>query len=301
MYIRKVLFISKLSLGLVLALMVVKIAFLPWHQGRIFVPASASGTENINVPLWETEAGHADAATEDYSAIIRRNIFGDTNSSPTANKSLWGSNTGGLLQPAEEELGLALVGTVSGSPAVSRAVIKDIQTNILGLYKTGQTVAGACVESIEKNAVILLHNGQRKTLTLKTGVVNRPAPSVMRDVSEDKEQDTQHALRNTHHVQAPAQIPAKIEQVESMLGKAVVEPYVVEGQAEGLKITGLEGISAAKDLGLKNGDIIRVVNGQQVTSKQKAYQIFRKARAQAFIDIELLRGNEPQKLSFTLR
>jgi general secretion pathway protein C len=281
--------------------MVVKIAFLPWHQGRIFVPVSASGTENISVPLWETEAGHADAATEDYSAIIRRNIFGDTNSSPTANKSLWGSSTGGLLQPVEEELGLALVGTVSGSPAVSRAVIKDIQTNILGLYKTGQTVAGACVESIEKNAVILLHNGQRKTLTLKTGVVNRPAPSVMRDVSEDKEQDTQHALRNTHHVQAPAQIPAKIEQIESMLGKAVVEPYIVEGQAEGLKITGLEGISAAKNLGLKNGDIIRVVNGQQVTSKQKAYQIFRKARAQAFIDIELLRGNESQKLSFTLR
>ena len=298
MYIRKVLFISKLSLGLVLAIVIVKTMMIPHRSRIIFAPAAAVGTENINP---DVGTSFADTPVEDHLAIVRRNIFGDANSAPTANKSLWGSNTGGLLQPAEEELRLALVGTVSGSPVVSRAIIKDIQTNILGLYKTGQTVAGACVESIEKNAVILLHNGQRKTLTLKIGVVNRPAPSVMRDVSEDKEQDTQHALRNTHHVQAPVQIPAKIEQVESMLGKAVVEPYVVEGQAEGLRITGLEGIGVAKDLGLKNGDIIRVVNGQQITSKQKAYQIFRKARTQTTMDVELLRGNEPQRLSFALR
>ena len=138
-------------------------------------------------------------------------------------------------------------------------------------------------------------------LTLKTGAVNSPAPSVMPDISENKKQDTQSAPTATRNDQTPAQVRPKIEQIGSMLGKAVIEPYVVDGQAEGIKITGLDGISEAKDLGLKNGDVIRVVNGQQVTSMQKAYQIFKKARKQAMIDIELLRGNEPQKLSFTLR
>ena len=306
MYTRKVLFVSKLSLGLVLLLVIVKTAMLPWHLGRIFLPTSASGNEDISARLLGVEAGHTGTTTEDYSAIVRRNIFGDANSSPTANKSLPGDPAAqDGLQPAEEELGLALVGTVSGSPAVSRAIIKDIQTNMLNLYKTGQTVAGACVESIEKNAVILLHNGQRKTLTLKTTVKSADGaggnhtrtPSSQQTVSRT----TTVAKPNLPLNEAPAQVPAKIEQVESILGQAVVEPYVVKGQVEGLKVTGLEGIGAAKDLGLKNGDIIRVVNGQQVTSKQKAYQIFKKARTQAIIDIELLRSNEPQKLSFPLR
>lgn len=298
MYIRKVLFISKLSLGFVLAIVIVKTMMIPHRSRIIFAPAAAVGTENINPP--DVGTGFADTPVEDQLAIVRRNIFGDANSAPTANKSLWGSNTGGLLQPAEEELRLALVGTVSGSPVVSRAIIKDIQTNILGLYKVGQTVGGACVESIENNAVILLHNGQKKTLTLR--IAGKGDGNHTRVPSSQTIGQTTTVVKPSLQLnQAPAQTSAKIEQVESMLGKAVIEPYVVRGQVEGLRIAGLEGISVAKDLGLKNGDIIRVVNGQQVTSKQKAYQIFKKAEVQAIIDIELLRGNEPQRLSFVLR
>jgi type II secretory pathway component PulC len=96
-------------------------------------------------------------------------------------------------------------------------------------------------------------------------------------------------------------ISAKSGQVESTLGKAVIVPYVVKGQVEGLKITGLEGISSARDLGLKNGDIVCAVNGQRLTSKQKAFQIFKKARSQTAIDIELLRNGKSERLSLTLR
>lgn len=311
LYIHKVLFISKLSLGLVLVSMIVKTAMLPGLLGKVFVPAeggsaqtnlrpvalpaSALGIENINA--FAESAPHT-AATEDYSAIVRRNIFGDANSATASNKSFSADNT----QPADDELGLALVGTIAGSPIASRAIIKDTQTNKLDLYKTGQMVAGACVESIEKDAVILLHNGQRKTLTLKTTV--RPADGTDPNhvpLPQTVGQHTQVAELNLQLNHPSSPLRAKIEQVASMLKKAVVEPYVIKGHVEGLKITGLEGISAARDLGLKNGDVIRVVNGQQITSKQRAYQIFKKAKSQVIMDIELLRGSEPQKLSFVLR
>ncbi len=298
MYIRKVLFISKLSLGLVLALVIVRTIVLLHRSRIIFAPAAAVGTENINLAVG---AGPADTRIEDYLAIVGRNIFGDTNSSPGPGKSLLADNADGLLQPAEGELGLALVGTVSGSPVVSRAIIKDIQTSILGLYKTDQEIAGASIESIEKDEVILLYNGQRKTLTLKTAgggeVSHTPLPSSQQTVN----QITAVAKPDLPLNQTSERIVTKIGKVESVLGKAVIEPYVVKGEVDGLKITGLEEIREAKDLGLKNGDVIRVVNGQRVTSKQKAYQIFKKARTQAGIDIELLRGNELRRLSFALR
>ncbi|GAI89781.1 unnamed protein product [marine sediment metagenome] len=94
---------------------------------------------------------------------------------------------------------------------------------------------------------------------------------------------------------------AKLSNIEIMLTKAVIEPYTIDGQVEGLKITGLENMRGAEDLGLKNGDIIRTVNGHRLTGKQKAYQIFKKARSQEAMNIELLRDNETKTLSFSLR
>jgi len=199
---------------------------------------------------------------------------------------------------AEEELGIALLGTVAGSPEISRAIIKDIKTNKLSLYKTGDTVATAHIESIERDVVVLLHQGQRKILELGT--------------RESKQQDadnTQAALSNSAAQAAETNPPAnfhtsagaKLRNIEIMLTNAVIEPYTIDGQVEGLRITGLENIKGAEDLGLKNGDIIRTVNGQRLTSKQRAYQIFKKARSQTAANIELLRGNETKTLSFSLR
>lgn len=296
MDIRKVFLIIKLTLGLVLLLMVVKTATLGHRLNEVFVPASASGTENAEAVL---QTVRARAVAEDYSVILNRNIFGDVNSVLSANKSLLDEGAEGLLQPAEQELGIALVGTVSGGPEVSRAVIKNIKTQILDLYRMGQMVAGAYVERIEKNAVVLLHNGQRKTLTLKnsesTGTSFQTPPlKVAAQVPGIPKDDSPPP-------QVPSHISVNVGQVESLLGKAVIEPYVVKDHAEGLRITGLEGVSAAKDLGLRNGDIICAVNRQHVTSKQKAFQIFKKARSQPIIEIELLRGNESKKLTFNLQ
>ena len=91
------------------------------------------------------------------------------------------------------------------------------------------------------------------------------------------------------------------ECVEVILNKAVIEPHVIDGQVEGLRITDLENIEEAKYLGLQNGDIFCTVNGHTLTNKQKAHQIFKKASSQAAISLEILRDNETKKLSFDLR
>jgi type II secretion system protein C len=297
LYIRKVLFIGKLALAIVFAFVIVKTVTIPRKMGGIFVPNSAAGTETVGAVV---ETKPAELSVEDYSAIVARNIFGDANGVIGGNKLLLGDNTGGTMQSAGQELGLALVGTVCGSPEVSRAIIKDVRSDILNLYRVGQAIGDACVESIEKNAVVLLHNGQRKTLTFTAtsggdkGAVQVPSTEAVEQPGEAIEPDLTDKEGSTL-------ISAGSGQMESTLEKAVIEPYVVKGQVEGLKITGLEGIIAARDLGLKNGDIICAVNGQRLTSKQKAYQIFKKARSQTAIDIELLRNGKFEKLSFTLR
>jgi type II secretion system protein C len=295
MYKHKALFFIKLALVLILGYVVITTALMPQHMGEIFVPNSAVSNENITTV---EPTSFPNTPLKDYSAIVKHDIFGNSASSLKTNTSLQGNNGIGQVLSAEDELGIVLLGTVAGSPEISRAIIKNIKTNELSLYKTGDTVATAHIESIEKDLVVLLHQGQRKILELGT--------------RESKQQDAdnaQAALLNNSAQAVETNPPAnfhtsagdKLRDIEIMLTNAVIEPYAVDGQVEGLKITGLENIKGAEDLGLKNGDIIRSVNGQRLTSKQKAYQIFKKARSQAAANIELWRGNENKTLSFSLR
>ncbi len=96
-------------------------------------------------------------------------------------------------------------------------------------------------------------------------------------------------------------IQTKIKCVEKILKKAVIKTYYVNGQIEGLQLYGLNEISEAKALLLKSGDIIMAVNGQSLISKKRAYDIFKKARKQSNMVVELLRDGEAKKLLFDFR
>jgi hypothetical protein len=111
---------------------------------------------------------------------------------------------------------------------------------------------------------------------------------------------------NTSGTDAPAkqvltEVRTKIKCVETILKNAVIEPYLINGQIEGLRITGLDRILLAKDLLLKSGDIIRTVNGQPLNSKRGAYKIFKRARKRPIMKVELLRDGKTETLLYYLR
>lgn len=299
MYKHRALFVIKLALVLILGYVVIITVLMPQRTGEILVPSSAVGTEHITAVK---PASFPDTPVDDYSVIVEQDIFG---SSLRTNKSLLGDNGLGPALSAEEELGIALLGTVAGSPEISRAIIKDLETNVLSLYKIGDTVATAHIESIEKDVVVLIHQGQRKILELGTRESAARPPVDKRHDADNVQGALSRNAAQAAETNPPAKslttAGAKLSDIEIMLTKAIIEPYMIDGQVEGLKITGLENIKVAEDLGLKNGDIIRTVNGHRLTSKQKAYQIFKKARSQEAMNIELLRDNETKTLSFSLR
>jgi len=299
MYKHKALLIIKFALVLILGYVVITAVLMPQHTGEIFEPSSAVGTDNITSA---EPTSSPDTPVEDYSVIVEQDIFG----SSRTNKSLQGDNGVSPALSAGEELGIALLGTVAGSPEISRAIIKNLETNELSLYKIGDTVATpswkrsstAHIESIEKDVVVLLHQGQRKILELGTRESKRQdIDSAQTALSTNSAQ----AVETNPPAKSQSTVGDKLSDIEIMLTKAVIKPYAIDGQVEGLRITGLENIRGAEEIGLKNGDIIRTVNGHRLTSKQKAYQIFKKARSQEALNIELLRDNETKTLSFSLR
>jgi len=287
LYIRKALLIARAALILILALLIIRTVMMPQELKEILGPNLAAGTDSsaeTNMP------NLADTSVPDCAAIIEKNIFG------VANEPFTKNNIADVAPgSASQELGLTLLGTIAGSPSLARAVIKHTDNNIANMYKTGDTVADASVEAIKKDAVILLYKGREKILRLNTTNHANTGSN-----KESMPQNSSALVEMPSDQIANENTSTRISRVESILDKAVIEPYSSDGQIQGLRLSGLEDVPLAKDFGLRNGDIIQIVDGQRLTSKQKAFQVFKKARTQPSINIELSRDGKTKELLFDL-
>lgn len=290
-YVRKALFFCKLALTLLLLLMLVRMFLVLGGNSVVFTPAAVSAAEDVTDAIGP-ESSHN---LQDYTAIVSNNIFGISGAASDESNSSYHNGSAG---PLDERLGIALLGTLAGSPTLSRAIIKDLKTSSVGLYKIGDTIATATIESIERECVVLSDHGSRKTLYLGIETKNT-GPKVGRfptglpanqDITENQPAP----------VSSPAADQSSNRDVKSILADVVIEPHRVNDEVDGLKISGLDNVPEAKALGLQDGDIIQVVNGQSVTSKQQAFQILKKARSQDSVNIELMRDNKVKTLFFPL-
>lgn len=253
-------------------------------------PKAVSGGEHV---ADETGLSPIPRKTTDYSAIVHSGIFGTTEETPLPVVSSPRPMTH-ASKPAEP-LPLRLGGVVAGSPEASRAIIEDTNTRVTGLYKIGDVIASATIESIESDRVVLVHNGQTRVLPLQAGrSQNNPDRSgVMHEVETVQS-------RSVETVMPPSKPSSRLGYMEDLFRSANIEPYLKDGHTEGLKISGLEQSPLASLVGLRNGDIVQIVNGQNLDSKQKAFQVLKKARTQPKINIQLLRDGKARDLSFDL-
>ena len=275
------------------------------HWGAMFRPKAASGGPQASeAPL----AASPERLPTDYGAIVERNLFAEADR--TSNPRAGGPSLPALKTMASaEELGLQLVGTFAGSPVNSRALIQDSKSHSTGSYRIGDVVAAgasggiqATVETIERDVVVLRCQGQDLVLKRRAGTaVDNPAPGAgpISKNDPDKDDPSRSASLAAANAQTAA-LSSHAGYMAEVFRKATIEPYVKNNQTEGLRITGLENLPGAGLLGLKNGDVVQSVNGQQLTSKQKAFQVLMKAKTQSRVDLQLLRDGKSKNLSFDL-
>ncbi len=275
---------------LVLGWIVIRIIFKPDITEPETAQAQAEGESPSAQPAQREELSE-----KDLDEIIKHDIFDSADTRPPKKT---GSRTGvetteEITEPAEQHL--ELQGTVAGPSEVAMAIIKDRQKKLTDVYKIGDALGAARIVSIRKDAVILQENGQKKILKLET---SRSPSTTVKAVPSVRTGTKESASRQTP---TPPPHARRIQILEDILDQAVIEPAVQKNQTVGLQISKLDEIPLAKLLGIQNGDIIQRVNGQLLTSKQKAFQVFRKAKTQPEIVLELIRNGKREALSFSLR
>ncbi|GEM_PF-5356138 len=181
-------------------------------------------------------------------------------------------------------LRLKLVGVRFDDPA--EAFIKDTVSGIQGAYKMGSYVLGAKIIKIERCMVTIEKDTHKTTLLLaegREGPVTEVSPNEMIISKSGVFRDMEDAeLASENKVSA--------------LSDCAYETF------PGVKISGIKKGGLAELAGLRNGDVIKVVNDQRLASPQRAIQVFRKIRKQSgTVDVILFRKDELVKMSYRLR
>lgn len=108
----------------------------------------------------------------DYRIILQRNIFGSSTKEsadepPATSPEITAKNP--------EELGIVLMGTISGSNNNNRAIILSRQTQDQALYSTGEVVEGALIKDIQRGKLVLSIDGKDEVLDMSEAAKMRPA------------------------------------------------------------------------------------------------------------------------------
>ena len=82
--------------------------------------------------------------------------------------------------------------------------------------------------------------------------------------------------------------------------QARIIPHYQGGKPQGFKLLGIRKGSLWALFGLKNGDIVRAVNGRAFTSPQAALEIYEQVRGGSFV-VDLDREGAPLRLTYNLR
>jgi len=160
--------VTKVLGRLALIALVVFVGVTLWYgqmEQQLQPPATIATGKSAPTPTPALTANEPLPASQDYAVIVKRNIF-------QALPEL-GAKAGGGASPAELEktvetkMQLVLLGTVTGSEADARAIIRDDQAKVEDIYRVGSTISGAAITRIGRGKVVLQVNGREEILTIK--------------------------------------------------------------------------------------------------------------------------------------
>jgi general secretion pathway protein C len=231
-------------------------------------------------------------------------------------------------------MNLKLVGTVVGSPERTYAVIEDLNSKRQELYRVGDAVREAKVIEVTRNRVVLDNHGRREELfsfeksdsvgappsapTTRQSAAPRSRPFVVESPpaeppptppQEQQEQENEQDAAEPEMEQVGENVwrinrDDLVEQLDNfgqMMREARLTPHFSGGQADGFMITNLPSTSFLGRMGLRNGDIMKGMNGQKFGSLEEFFQAYQQLQTEPVLQLEVERGNRTETLTYEIR
>jgi type II secretion system protein C len=238
-------------------------------------------------------AEHGDASRPAPEAIARRNVLCSTCPVPG---DAHGRQAVVERQRSRLPLVLVAINFVAGAPNQRQvmATLRHVESGSIGAFQEGARILGARITAVRTDGVDLDNEGIPEFLDLMPG----PGPTV-RQVDP-----VQGGIRQT----APHQYEIDRASLEGALGNlnqlarsVRVVPESKAGRPAGFRVVDIRAGSLLSGLGLQRGDVLHSINGLELTSVEKAMEVYLKLKSAGQLALVVERGGVMTTLQYAVR
>jgi general secretion pathway protein C len=199
-------------------------------------------------------------------------------------------------------------------PERSFAAITNVAGKVL-LYRLGMPVEGRTVDAIGASTVYMLQGAARCSLTMfgtpelaapppvAAVAAVEPAgpaeasggiPAAELDAGITKVSDTEYRIQR-------GLVNRILENQADLMRTARVVPHEEGGRIVGVKMYGIRRNSLLGRLGMQNGDVLRTINGFDMTSPDKALEAYARLRESDHLTLSVVRRGQPTNVNFNIQ
>jgi general secretion pathway protein C len=246
--------------------------------------------------------------SKEADEIIKRNVFcsGCAPPPPPSNDNAPQSN-----EPQKTSLSLELVSTMvcPTDEQWSMAVIRDLSTKEKdpAMYNRGRTVAstGATVVKVVNKRVYIRNNGRLEYLEMEgsapppTAVATAAPPPAVAEGGDFN--PNQVHCNGTNCTVERALVDKALANTAALATAARFVPSIKDGKPNGFKLYAIRPNSIFGLIGLQNGDTVKGINGLDMSTPDKALEVYTKLRNASHLSVQVERRGENLTLDYTIR
>jgi general secretion pathway protein C len=207
------------------------------------------------------------------------------------------------------DLHIKLIGTSHLSWTQPFAVFEDQNTHDQQIYRQGDEIpdAGELV-SVEKSRVVINHNGMQVTLEMPTdqdsgtapaSAVPQPAP-LAPAMPPMFNRDVQRVGPNDFVIQRSS-MERNLQNMGQLFTQMRAIPDVENGKTDGFRLSEVVPGSLFSQMGLRNGDVVTAVGGQELNDPTQAIALLNGLRNSSSLSITLTRHGRPVSLNYQIQ
>jgi general secretion pathway protein C len=284
--------------------------YLGWLANTVlFVLCCLFTAKTVNAVIGSSLATPAEAAAAptptqlaaaptwaDREIILNRNLFNASLLAPVGSAAI------------EEDLEatklpLTLLGTLAAlEPENSWAAIEDRDSKLTRTVRVDDELrAGVTVLRIERRRIVLEENGSPRELVLEEdpAVLAAAKPGGRMAAPRPRRPGPRELRQAADAPQPKPAPPLDVRNPATLFAQARILPKYENGQMVGVQLNAIKPGSMFEQIGIKNGDVIKELNGIKIDSPEQSAKILVELVDAKVLNVLVDGPNGPQTLTYT--
>ncbi|MCB9527092.1 MAG: type II secretion system protein GspC [bacterium] len=207
----------------------------------------------------------------------------------------------------KSDAAVSLLATMVAEPAEwSMAAIEDGAGE--RLVRIGQELVDRRVMGIHRNRLVFANGGRFECVELgERAGGKRPTtrasmpPTIASNAANDViKNGVRKTGANSYEIDR-AMLNDQLDNLEVIARQARVIPHYRDGKPQGFKIVGVRPNSLYSHIGVRSGDVLKSVNGEEITSPTKALELYEKLKTTDNVTLDVERRGRPTTLEYMIK